>query len=200
MRRCIECLVLGVLLVLAASAGNAILIDYEFNGTVGTGTLDLVGSPQQHLAGQPFTASGTITSETDVNPFVFIGQFTATTLYDFGSLGSFTTDAGADFFFQNESSFTATTGFGLADAGLNGFEGRENSTPLTDPNAPEALGLIVFESSAHSTRTQTNAAGDSFAFTSINVTDVNISPEPTTAALLSLGLAGLALRQQRSRH
>lgn len=108
-------LVLGLAL---SSTANAALIDYSFNGTAGAGSSIDLGAGAIDLSGVSFTATGSVTDDTDLFPVSFFGLFAATTTYDFGAIGSFITDIGAEFYAQGEVSPTDFF-IGLTDAGAN---------------------------------------------------------------------------------
>jgi hypothetical protein len=91
---------------MTAPVANAALLSYSFNMTAAAGsTLDL-GSGLIDLTGVTYTITGNTTSDTDIYAGGAvgdgIGQFAAASVFSFGVLGSFATDASSDhYYFQN---------------------------------------------------------------------------------------------------
>ena len=194
-------LVLGLTLTLNAHAG---IINYSFSGTAGTGSSLDIGSGVVNISGVSFTAIGSILNETDLIPGeAILGVFAATTVYDFGALGAFETDSGADFYVQFQDSMVFI-------AGLSDVTAQEGIFPIgsgiifANPNIPQAVGVLNFgdDPSNSVLRTQTNAAGHSLTlarFTTVpsaNITASGQAPLPGTLPLMALALAALGLRRR----
>jgi hypothetical protein len=176
------------------------------------------GRASGSVAGTPFTsaiftASGTVTDETDVYPGDCCGAFvTDQVLWDFGGGNTFLTDDGAMIFTQEDfardevnfiqNSLQINDGM-LYDAGSiysNTFDGTGGL--YTDSNVLQAVGLVQFtgqgglvlsyslSNSAGRTMTLSDAQFISLVTTAI--------PEPPSAMLLAVGIVGLAAQRGRA--
>jgi hypothetical protein len=164
------------------------------------------------LSGVMFTATGI--SDGVETPVGFGGYFRATTRYDFGELGSFTTDEWGDQYFQSVSDAGVRT-IGLVRftpgffGGLDvlGFHVFIAPIPIADPLTTAPLGQvdILRTFGAGGARATSNAAGQVFriaAFvqdpsTMISITSARVEAwsvrEPTIALLLIVGLCSVRL-------
>lgn len=188
-------------LVIAASAA-ATPVQYSFTGVMsGFSTLTQADGTIVDIGNAPFTARGTTNGDV-LGPWT--GLFLATTTYDFGALGSFTTDVGADTYVQRNRSggaVTVITEIGLIafqPADLIGFTIQIAGITIPDPTTTAALGAVVPLQTDHgNSRTQANAAGQRLRFTwgpnpiriQISSASVDEVPEPATVSLLLVGLA-----------
>ena len=114
------------------------------------------------------TATGRILDWCDLNPSPGTGSFAATTTYNIGGIGNFSTDVGADFFAQHQ--FQKPAGFSY---GLRSSPTSFNSTELyiqgrvkNPVNIPQAIGAFRYDDSEPfgAPRTLTNNNGDVLVF------------------------------------
>jgi uncharacterized protein (TIGR03382 family) len=199
-------LVLG--LTLTANA-HAVIIDYSFSGgTASAGSSLDLGNGVVDISGAAFTATGTLLNGTDLESEPMFGQFAATTVYDFGALGAFETDRGADFYFQIQGNSLGQLLFfvGLGNSDLSeGLFPLGLGNPFATPNIPQAVGLLSFINEGFPTshlRLQTNTAGQSLTIVipamvqNVNITASGQAPLPGTLPLMALALAALGLRRR----
>src|SRR5687767_2533774 len=154
---------LSLIAVLGApSTASAALITFEFTGVAGPGSFINLGAGNVDVSGVVFTASGTTINDVDLFAGGVagdgIGFFATTSTYDFGALGAFTTDVGADFYGQNCAGAAAVSCALLSDlAALAGF--RIDFAPAVpgNPDFGVPLGTQVATGFQINTRTQTNA-------------------------------------------
>jgi hypothetical protein len=211
MRKPSPVLMLLVMLV-APSAALATPLTFSFTGVAGADSSMNLGAGAFTLSGATFTASGSFVNDVDLFALVAQGVFASTVTYDFGALGSFTTDVGGDFYFQSCGGPSAIECVGLSNLLVTqGFQ--LNFTPPVAGN-PDLGGIPIGTESADSslfvTRTQTNSSGHSLTLatgrdarrarlSSVTATATSPTPipEPGTWLLLGAGLAGLAARRRR---
>lgn len=193
-------------LVFTASTAHAVLLSYTFSGVAGAGSLidtGLAGDPSD-VSGVAFTITGQTTSDVDVESNPGFGVFTATSTYDFGVLGSFTTDIGAEGFLQNCVAASSVQCIGLTSVPLDlaSFVGVIFLPGIPgSPNiAGSVLGTLPVVGTLGTARSLSNTAGHSLTLTvtdsSISAASVAAVPEPTTLILASIALLG-ACRQRR---
>jgi hypothetical protein len=206
---------LGFLLVSAPLYASG--ISYAFTGTLSSGsTLTLADQTVIDLSLAAFTATG-VTGDVLGDP----NAWYATTTYDFGSLGTFTTDANGDEYVQfltavDPSHVTGTIGLaswhGLPFTA--GFE-MQIGTLAVDTVAATPTGFVTSQvplgdftpisSDSTDTRQLTNADGQTFTIggsenfihhVPLTITAAHIieAPEPATLMLLALGSAILRRR------
>lgn len=202
----------AVFALAAAPAANAALLSYSFVGVAGTGSsLDLGAGPVD-VSGMTFTAFGQTVNDIDLfNGGIAgdgVGAFAATTTYDFGAIGAFVTNAGADFYLQNCAGPVSVSCALLST--VNAGQGfRLDFAPAVagDPDFGIAIGSQLNIGGQFITRTQTNSDGDSLTIASanarmisVNVTDAGVVPEPASLAIAGLGLAlaGALARRRRA--
>lgn len=198
-----------VVALAAAPAAHAVLLNYTFSGVAGGGSSLTTSAGVVNLSGAAFTAYGQTISDTDLfNGGVVgdgVGFFAATTTYDFGPLGLFTTNAGADFYGQNCQGATAVDCILLSDvAATAGWRLDMAAAVAGDPDFGIAVGSQLAAGFQINTRTQSNAAGDSLTIAtggqiiSADVTAQGI-PEPASLTIvgLALGVAGAVARRRR---
>jgi hypothetical protein len=201
-------------LTLSARLAAADVIRYSFTGSIGTGsgnrsTLDLGLGPID-LSGAVFTVSGTLVDDLPEDDTTAI--FAATSTYDFGALGQFTTDTGGDFYWQlaEDAAVGGVDYVGLINwyRGTIDFSGFmiQVAHQNADESTPQALGhLVAQETFDHSppprrwqnSAGQTLSLGGTFPMITIASADVTPVPEPGTLTLIGLGAAGLYARGRR---
>jgi hypothetical protein len=203
----------GVLLAFTAivpASAMAEPIHYSFTGIMSaTSSLTRSDGTIVDLSSARFTATGIIGDLADGA----LSIFTATTTYDFGALGSFTTNEGADRYAQLSSDGGAsidTIGLiswrpGFID--LIGFLISIRSTPVADIGRPAALGPLsplrtrtgtqrfLTNSSGQTLHIRVNGQSQNVAISSAAVTRV---AEPSALPLLGLGALGAAALKRRS--
>ena len=201
----------ALVLPLVASQAHAALLSYSFSGIAGAGSILDVGSGPVDVTGAAFTASGVTINDVDLFGGGVVGDgvgaFAATTTYDFGILGAFSTNAGGDFYLQNCAGPTQVNCALLAT--LNAGQGfRVDFTPAVvgDPDFGIPLGTQLNIGGQCITRTQSNASGDTLTLGCIDSRLISVTvtaavaaaaPEPATLVLLGLGLAGLGWTRRR---
>jgi hypothetical protein len=138
-------------------------VSYMFTGTWGQGSLD-VGSGLVDVTGVSFVALGTTLSDGPLLEDCEFCRYVSTTTYSFGDLGSFTTDAGGDFFTQygDENGIISLALQKWVDGMIDFIGFRVSISPIGDPTVLAALGEVTLSSPLASIghgRRQTNAAG-----------------------------------------
>lgn len=205
MMRVSACVIGGLLIAASVTASP---VTYVFSGTLGRfSTLTLADGRVIDLSGAPFTAQGT-TGEARQE---VAGLFTATTVYDFGQLGSFAMDPNADGYLQEARDGALTQvgliAFQLGNIDGRGFRVRVPSVPVSDLTQPVAFGTVaVAYSSGLDSRVMINATGERFFQShdligplTIDAVTVTATPEPASVLMLALGGAILLGGRRRSR-
>ena len=178
----------ALVLGLAVSAtGHAANVQYSFSGFTNSATLIDLGSGPVSAALVPFTVTGRTTNGVDLTPVGDgFGLFAATSTYDFGAFGSFTTNVGADRYFQDCFSNLAINCAGLYDpAQANGF--LVGFDPIiTDPDVALAVGSptsAFFVGGAN--RYFSNSAGQQLflGYEWVPSLSVRAVPEPSSVSL-----------------
>lgn len=197
------------MVLVSTPAANAVLLNFEFTGTVGAGTtLDLGQGVVQIPNGTSLIITGMTTSDTDAAlGSNNVGQYAAMATFALGpsgSLGVFTTDATTDFgYTQVGTGDIDQIGLGspLAAPG-SGAQVVAQLNIAGDPNGggvPVPLYNSIF-SGGISPWVLTNGSGqtlhivfnDEHFLTSAVATAKGVPDGGTTFALLGLGLLGLA--------
>jgi hypothetical protein len=193
---------------------QALPLSYSFTGTLGGSAYLDLGNGRVDVSGAAFTVTGQTLD--DVNVFgwpdaIGIGVFLSTSTYDFGSLGSFTTDIGSDFYTQGRGESISTVGLAEYYPFASEFAGFLISVPTVDedPRVPFPLGTVtplatIDHFGLFPVRRLSNSAGQSLVFGGfskgplLTITEARIEavPEPTTLVLVGLGAIGLGLRQK----
>jgi hypothetical protein len=192
--------VLAVVVSLAAPAAAEPILAYKFTGTMAKGTMNL-GSGDIDVTGAPFVASGVTTGERFCVPSWCIGTpVHATTTYDFGALGAFTTNIGGDFF-EVVRTADGITGIGLRNEypGILGYQGFRaiispipyDGNPFDPPSFGPAVPLSTFPK-AYGHRSMHNSAGHRLSFGSdgsiyqrgVNLTSVSVENVGRTDVVL----------------
>jgi hypothetical protein len=185
-------------------------IHYSFTGVMSAdSTLTLNNGTVVDLSSVPFSATGIVGDLADGATSVF----RATTTYDFGALGAFTTDEGADRYAQ----FSSTDGTSVSRIGLIswrpgsvdliGFLIAIGNVPVTDIGMPVALGNVnALRTLTDRQRFLENSVGQTLHIDwnshkpNVTITSAAITavPEPSTLLLLGLGALGAAGLTRRS--
>ena len=188
-------LVLGLAVT---TTGQASSLQYTFSGYTNSATLIDLGSGPVSAALVPFTVTGRTTNGVDLTGVGDgFGLFAATSTYDFGAFGAFTTNVGADRYFQDCFSNSAINCAGLYDpAQANGF--LVGFDPIiTDPDVALAVGSptsAFFVGGAN--RYFSNSAGQQLflGYEWVPSLSVQAVPEPSSISLcLSAMLLGWLL-------
>jgi hypothetical protein len=185
-------------------------IHYSFTGIMSAASSLTQGDGAVvDLSSAHFTATGIIGDVADGA----LSVFTATTTYDFGALGSFTTNQGADRYAQLSSNGGASVDtIGLVSwrpgfIDVIGFLISIGSTPVADIGSPAALGIVaplrtrtgtqrfLTNSSGQTLHIRVNGQSQNVAISSAAVTRV---AEPSALLLLGLGALGAAALKRRS--
>jgi PEP-CTERM motif len=182
---------------------HADLLSYSFSGVAGPGTVLDLGNGPVSAAGATFTIVGTTTTDLDLTaPGDGFGVFAATTTYDFGALGAFTTNVGGDRYFQNCYGAAGITCVGLFDpAEAAGFLLGFAPIPA-NPDFGLAIGTPVGAFLVGSTgHYLANSAGAQLYLVADTFTDMSVQavPETGTVVMFGVGLAGLAWRLRARR-
>ena len=211
--------------VLVAAPATAAPIQYSFVGTLGrTSSLTRGDGTVVDLSGSAFTASGTATGDLAVAEGWTHSVFLATTTYDFGVLGAFTTNLDDDRYVQFAAADgTATLGLQphIRLGALNDGKGLMAYGVATEPIVDHAVltttdGAVALSyrgTVGSQTRQISNSLGDVFrlaydpmgplTLTSVNVKyfaplDVQADPEPASQVLLAVS-GCLLLRRRHGR-
>lgn len=176
---------------------------YSFAGITGADTLLDFGGGPVAAAGVLFSVTGTTVDDVDLTGVGDgFGVFAATSTFDFGSYGSFTTNPGGDLYFQNCYGPAAISCVGLFDpfakAGfLLGFApivgNPDAGLPIGTPSGAFFVGAEP--------RYYANSGGLQIYLRAGAFSDMSIQaiPEPGTFTLFGLGVAGLAWRRRTAR-
>ncbi|MCZ4316080.1 PEP-CTERM sorting domain-containing protein [Comamonadaceae bacterium G21597-S1] len=190
-----------VLSVLSSVPASAALLTYSFNGITSAGSvLDLGGGPVD-VGGIAVSITGTTTTDVDLTAVGDgLGLFAATSTYDFGALGSFTTDVGGDTYFQDCSSPTGITCVGMfngASGFLLGFPEIVGDPDFGMPIGTPAGGFLV----GSEFRFLQNGSGNQMflSIDALTAASIQSVPEPGTLALVGLGLFYLGSRYRAKR-
>ncbi len=208
--------------VSVAAPATAAPIQYPFVGTLGrTSSLTHSDGTLIDLSGAAFTATGTATGDLALAEGWTHSVFLATTTYDFGVLGAFTTNLDDDRYVQfAETDGTATLGLqphirlGALNDGKGLMAYGVPTEPIVDRAAltttDGAVALSYRGTVGSQTRQISNILGDVFrlaydpmgplTLTSVNVQyftplDVQAVPEPATLVLLAV--SGCLLLRRR---
>jgi hypothetical protein len=196
-----QAVVAAALIVLTAATARADSIRYTFAGTMSYGSyLDNGDGILIDLSGATFSATG-ITGERFADSTW--DMWLATTTYDFGALGSFTTNTGADKYVQNGIlGSIGSVGLLSWQPGVMDTFGFWAAIPtqVASGTDPIAFGTVAATAADVGARSQGNTAGQSFylahhylwdgAYPNLVIQSVTTEavPEPATAALLLLGV------------
>jgi hypothetical protein len=191
-------LIAAILTLAGMTPVQAAPLAYSFSGLTTAGSLLNLGAGLVDVGGVNFTVTGMTTDDIDQTPTSDgLGLFNATSTYDFGAFGTFTTDTGGDTYFQNCSSPAGITCVGL----FNGSTGFLLGFPVIagDPDFGLAIGtpsgafLVGSEF-----RFLANDAGDQMFVNAASFSNMSIQavPEPGMVSLFGLGLAVLAWRRR----
>tara|TARA_R110001599_G_scaffold281341_1_gene483067 strand:+ start:221 stop:847 length:627 start_codon:yes stop_codon:yes gene_type:complete len=187
--------------VLGSMPASAALLNYSFNGIASAGSLVDFGGGPVDIGGTNVSITGTTTTDVDLTAVGDgLGLFASTSTYDFGALGSFTTDVGGDTYFQDCSSPTGITCVGLFNGGagfLLGFPEIVGDPDFGMPIGTPAGGFFV----GSDFRFLQNGGGDQMflSIDSLSAASIQAVPEPGTLALVGLGLFYLASRHRAKR-
>lgn len=204
----------AILSLVVSSAAYAEPVMYTFTGVLGEASyFQSTNGAVTDLEGVAFTARGFADA-----PLSAWGQefFAATTTYDFGSYGSFTTDVGADTYYQDQwidgqPIHTVGLMFVFNQVGMVDGQGFRLDLPtpviLDEHSQIQTFDLQTMEQIRYApfeARTQKNSAGEVFfsasgllGFTPMILTSAQVQrvPEPGTLSLLAIG-AGLLLKRR----
>ena len=196
----------GLLLALTLGLGtsaHAVLLGYEFTGIAGVGSALNLGGPNINVSGAVFTISGSTTSDTDLSGSPAVGLYAATSVFDFGVLGSFTADAvSTDFYLQN----CGAPGIAVNCAGL--LDGLAGSFLVVFPpvagnaNAggiPLGTNIVPASVVANNPFVLTNSSGDILNLSIETIRQFSVTADtgsvdvsaPGSLMLMALGMVGL---------
>jgi hypothetical protein len=181
---------LVLLAVLAPRQAHAVLLNFSFSGTAGTGSqLSIDGAAPVDVSGASFTITGMTLDDIDFFPGGTVSQFNAIWSFDFGILGVFTPDPGTAFYQQLVGgSFTeiAVVRIGLDFNPFNlALNFPLNPVPCADADFGCVLGSPTIDGLGLVGSVITNVSGDflDLRFHSALVTSMSVTEKVATVAL-----------------
>ena len=212
----------ALLLFVGARPVEAALLNFEFIGALGPSgsSLTLGDGTVVDLSGAQFRITGMTTSDVDLSPSGDgIGQFASQSIFDFGALGSFASDATTgETYVQDCGPTNLVTCVGLSDSTLfNVAADRSFVANLVSPVAADAdsggvpIGMnltplftgwvdpIVFSNADNETLTLVFSGIPNGGITEFSVTAKAV-PTPSSLALVSLGLLSAGYSRRRRTH
>ncbi len=190
-----------VMSVLSPAPAHAALLTYSFNGVASAGSLVDFGGGPVAVGGVAVSITGSTTTDVDLTAAGDgLGLFAATSTYDFGALGSFTTDVGGDTYFQNCFSSTGITCVGMFNGGTGFLLGFPEIVGDPDFGMPIGTPAGGFFAGSDFRFLQNVGGGQMFlSIDSLTAASIQAVPEPGTLALVGLGLFYLASRHRAKR-
>ncbi len=190
-----------------ARNARAVLLNYSFSMTAASGSFVNLGMGPIDLSGVAFSITGMTTSDTDVYAGGIvgdgIGEFAAMSVFDFGMIGSFATDASSGhYYFQDYGTPSSVSGAGLADLILGfGFAGIFSPAVAGDPDFGIPLGTPMVTSIAFANPwvignlsgqiLSLNFDGTSVSSMTVTAKGPSVPEGGSTLALLLIALPGL---------